>query len=60
MKKEYNYDLSAHNTFRMKARCACYIEYESAKELEEMDWDSLPQPVRHIGGGSNQIGRAHV
>lgn len=55
MKKEYNYDLSSHNTFRMKARCACFVEYESAKELEEMDWDSLPQPVRHIGGGSNLL-----
>lgn len=55
MKKEYNYDLSSRNTFRMKAKCACFVEYESAKELEEMDWDSLPKPVRHIGGGSNLL-----
>lgn len=55
MKKEYNYDLSACNTFRMKAECACFVEYESVRELEALDWDSLPQPVRHIGGGSNLL-----
>jgi len=50
---EKDYDLTAVNTFRMRARCACYVEYDSVAELESLDWDSLPGPVRHIGGGSN-------
>lgn len=53
MQIHYNYDLSARNTFRMKASCACFIEYDNARELEELDWESLPQPVKHIGEGSN-------
>lgn len=50
-----DYDLSAGNTFRMKVRCACYVEYDSARELESMDWDSLPKPIKHVGGGSNLL-----
>jgi len=53
MRIEYNSDLSSRNTFRMKACCACYIEYDSVAELESLDWDTLPKPVRHIGEGSN-------
>lgn len=55
MRNETNYDLSAQNTFRMKVRCARYIEYESVEELESIDFDSLPKPVKHIGGGSNLL-----
>lgn len=55
MKLERNYDLSAHNTFRMKVRCACYVEYSSVDELAGLDWDSLPKPVKHIGEGSNLL-----
>ena len=55
MKVWYDYDLSEHNTFRMKVRCARYIEYESVEELSGLDWDSLPKPVKHIGGGSNLL-----
>ena len=50
-----NYDLSPHNTFGMKVKCALYIEYDNASDLEKIDWDSLPQPVMHIGGGSNLL-----
>lgn len=50
-----NYDLSTHNTFGMKVKCALYIEYDNASDLEKIDWDSLPQPVMHIGGGSNLL-----
>jgi len=50
-----DFDLSSFNTFRIKVKCACFVEYESAKELETLDWDSLPQPVRHIGEGSNLL-----
>lgn len=55
MRIEKNYDLSALNTFRMKVRCACYIEYESVAELEGLDFDSLPKPIKHMGGGSNLL-----
>ncbi|MCQ2180953.1 MAG: UDP-N-acetylmuramate dehydrogenase [Bacteroidales bacterium] len=55
MKEYTDYDLSGANTFRMKVRCARYIQYDNAKELESIDWDSLPRPVRHIGGGSNLL-----
>ena len=55
MKTIYDYDLSSHNTFRMRVRCACYIEYESVEELAGLDFDSLPKPVRHIGEGSNLL-----
>lgn len=50
-----NYDLGGHNTFGMKVRCACYIEYDSAKELDSIDWDNIPKPVMHIGSGSNLL-----
>lgn len=55
MKIIQDYDLSSSNTFRMKVKCACYVEYESAKELESIDWDALPKPIKHIGGGSNLL-----
>ena len=50
-----NYDLSAQNTFRMKVSCACYVEYETVKELEGLNFDRLPQPLLHIGAGSNLL-----
>lgn len=50
-----NYDLTAHNTFRMKVKCACYVEYDKAADLLDLDFDALPQPVFHIGGGSNLL-----
>ena len=55
MRIERNYDLSGQNTFRMKVRCACYVEYDSAEELAGIDFDSLPKPLKHIGGGSNLL-----
>ena len=55
MRIEKNYDLSGQNTFRMKVKCACYIEYESVEELAGIDFDSLPKPIKHIGGGSNLL-----
>lgn len=55
MRIEDNYDLSGLNTFRMKVRCAKYIEYESVEELASLDFDSLPKPIKHMGGGSNLL-----
>ena len=50
-----NYDLSAQNTFRMKVSCACYVEYETVKELEGLNFERLPKPLLHIGEGSNLL-----
>ena len=50
-----NYDLSAHNTFGLKVKCALFIEYDSATDVEQIDFASLPQPVLHIGAGSNLL-----
>ena len=55
MKRTDNFDLYGHNTFGMRVKCACYMEYDNAKELEDIDFSSLPQPVIHIGGGSNLL-----
>lgn len=55
MRVEENFDLSALNTFRMKVRCARYIEYDSEAELKSIPWDELPRPVKHIGAGSNLL-----
>lgn len=55
MKRFENYDLSSHNTFRMKVKCALYIEYESVAELQALDYKALPQPIIHIGAGSNLL-----
>ena len=55
MKRIENYDLSNHNTFGMKVKCALYIEYESVSELMSLDLKALPQPVFHIGAGSNLL-----
>ena len=50
-----NYDLGAQNTFRMKVSCACYVEYETVKELEGLNFERLPKPLLHIGAGSNLL-----
>lgn len=53
--KQSKYDLSTHNTFRMKVSCECFLEYGSAGELLQIDWDSLPKPLLHLGEGSNLL-----
>ncbi len=55
MRIQLNYDLLAQNTFRMKVSCACYVEYENVKELAGLNFDRLPQPLLHIGAGSNLL-----
>jgi len=55
MKRIENYDLSSHNTFGMKVRCALYIEYDTVEELQNLQWKELPQPIMHIGAGSNLL-----
>lgn len=53
--KSDNYDLSHRNTFGMKVSCACFVEYDTPEDLAELDIESLPQPVFHMGGGSNLL-----
>ena len=55
MKRIENYDLFSQNTFRMKVKAALYIEYDSVDELQSLDFASLPQPVFHMGAGSNLL-----
>ncbi|MBP5336752.1 MAG: UDP-N-acetylmuramate dehydrogenase [Bacteroidales bacterium] len=55
MRIQLNYDLSAQNTFRMKVSCACWVEYETVKELEGLNFERLPKPLLHIGEGSNLL-----
>lgn len=55
MKIKLRYDLSTHNTFRMKVSCGCFVEYETVKELEGLNFDKLPKPFLHIGEGSNLL-----
>ena len=50
-----DYDLSSRNTFRMKVRCALYVEVTEEADLQALDWDALPQPVMVMGGGSNLL-----
>ncbi|MBR6053713.1 MAG: UDP-N-acetylmuramate dehydrogenase [Bacteroidales bacterium] len=52
-----SFDLSSRNTFGMKVSCAMYIEYTSVEELKSILAEALPQPVFHIGGGSNLLFR---
>ena len=51
-------DCPIPNTFGMKVKAACVVEYDSAAELAALDWDSLPAPVRSIGEGSNLLFRS--
>lgn len=55
MKRIENYDLSNQNTFRMKVKAALYIEYDNVEELQSLDLKALPQPVFHMGAGSNLL-----
>ena len=55
IKKYTDFDLSARNTFRMKVRCALYVEVTEEADLPALDWAALPQPVMVMGGGSNLL-----
>ncbi len=55
IKRIENYDLTAQNTFRMKVSCALYLEYDSAADLGEIDFDALPKPIISLGEGSNLL-----
>ena len=43
------------NTFRMKVKAKCFIEYDSVADLVDIEFDELSRPILHIGGGSNLL-----
>ena len=52
----YDADLSGRNSFGMKVKAACLVEYDDVAELESISRDSsLPRPFLHMGGGSNLL-----
>ena len=55
IKTEYHKDLTRLNTFGMKVKTHCFIEYDSVADLVDIEFDQLARPVLHIGGGSNLL-----
>ena len=43
------------NTFGMKVKSRCFIEYDSVADLVDIEFEELSRPVLHIGGGSNLL-----
>ena len=43
------------NTFGMKVKARCFMEYDSVADLVDIDFEELARPVLHIGGGSNLL-----
>ncbi len=50
-----HFDLTRHNTFRMRVSCALYLELTEEEDLQQLDWSTLPQSVFVMGGGSNLL-----
>jgi UDP-N-acetylmuramate dehydrogenase len=55
IKTEYYKDLTKMNTFGMKVKARCFIEYDSVADLVDLEFEELARPVLHIGGGSNLL-----
>lgn len=51
----YNKNIRQLNTFRMDLTCKCFVEYSSVADILDVDFDTLPKPVMHIGAGSNLL-----
>ena len=51
----YYQDLTKMNTFGMKVKARCFIEYDSVADLVDIEFEKLARPVLHIGGGSNLL-----
>ena len=49
----YYQDLTKMNTFGMKVKARCFMEYDSVTDLVDIEFEELARPVIHIGGGSN-------
>ena len=55
IKTEYYKDLTKMNTFGMKVKARCFVEYDSVADLVDIEFEELARPVLHIGGGSNLL-----
>ncbi len=55
IKTNYYQDLTKMNTFGMKVKARCFIEYDSVADLVDIEFSELARPVLHIGGGSNLL-----
>lgn len=55
IKTEYYKDLTKMNTFGMRVKARCFIEYDSVADLVDIEFEELARPVLHIGGGSNLL-----
>ena len=55
VRTEYYKDLTKMNTFGMKVKARCFIEYDSVADLVDVEFEELARPVLHIGGGSNLL-----
>ena len=55
IKTTYYQDLTKMNTFGMKVKARCFMEYDSVADLVDIDFAELARPVLHIGGGSNLL-----
>ena len=55
IKTTYYQDLTKMNTFGMKVKARCFIEYDSVADLVDIEFEELARPVLHIGGGSNLL-----
>ena len=51
----YYQDLTKMNTFGMKVKTRCFMEYDSVADLVDIEFEELARPVLHIGGGSNLL-----
>ena len=55
IKTSYYHDLTKMNTFGMKVKARCFIEYDSVADLVDIEFEELARPVLHIGCGSNLL-----
>ena len=55
IRRQEHFNLAGRNTFRMDVGCACWVEYDSLEDLAGLDLAALPQPVLHVGAGSNLL-----
>ena len=55
IKTTYYQDLTKMNTFGMKVKARCFMEYDSVADLVDIEFEELVRPVLHIGGGSNLL-----
>ena len=55
IKTEYYKDMTKMNTFGMKVKARCFMEYDSVADLVDIEFSELARPVLHIGGGSNLL-----